>query len=210
MLRRGVEATIAGRQGGWCPPPSTADEYLDALRESADDYDEVAQRFGSALYSKQQKEYHLFNHVAGRPLLFAIQGFFDVGSLCHTEMPLVSYLFGRQFVDKPYAPDRQLTNLRIEEHATGEKTIPSGWFSHAGNENVAAVIFSNCGTVAKFTRMGTLAGMLPSGVTVYRSGDELDATPGAREPRRFREQVGTVRYGSQSGRVECVVLRTRD
>jgi hypothetical protein len=47
---------------------------------------------------------------------------------------------------------------KIGMHEWKVKEVPFGFFDLPDAENVSAVLFSNSGTIAKFNRMGTLAG----------------------------------------------------
>ena len=47
-----------------------------------------------ALYTKLKKEYWKLPHVAGRPLVFAIEDFHEGGSLMTSSTPLANYLYG--------------------------------------------------------------------------------------------------------------------
>ena len=51
-----------------------------------------------------------------------------------------------------------ITNRDLKSHTFKGKTIESGFFSLPDAENVSAVVFSNAGTLAKFDRIGVLAG----------------------------------------------------
>jgi hypothetical protein len=58
----------------------------------------------------------------------------------------------------------------------------------------SAVIFSNAATLAKFNRMGFLAGWRPPGLTMTRRGILFDRTPGALEPIDFDLSVDSAEY----------------
>lgn len=188
-----VEATTANPSGGPRPVPGSVDEHIRDVQQSLSDYDEIAIRLGSALFSKQQKAYHLLPHVSGQPLLFAIEGFWDTSSLSYADGPLLRYLYGVDVVSTETPTGLELAWEPIDAHRAKAKVIPSAWFSHRGNEHVAGVLFSNAGTVPKFGRMGVIAGHTHSRLAMMRRmGFELDPAPDALLPRYFVEDVGDV------------------
>lgn len=83
---------------------------------------------------------------------------------------------------------------KVETHRWGDKVIPSGFFDLPGAENVSAVLFSNSGTIAKFNRMGVLAGFGSPKVRLIREGLAFDHDPNAAVPRRFRRIVNAPGY----------------
>src|SRR5205807_1271455 len=72
--------------------------------------------------------------------------------------------------------------------------IPSGFFDLPDAENVAAVIFSNSGTISKFNRMGLLARFGSPRLRLERVGFAVDHDPNATEPKRFRLSVNDPEY----------------
>ena len=177
-----VEATTSNARTG-APRPSTSAEAMELLAASTDDPDEVAIRLGSALFSKQQKRYHELEHVAGAPLLFAIEAFHDQGALFQSDGALLRLLFGLALVTRIAPGVAVPAHGSIVEHRHGSKAIPSGWFSHPENENISAVLFSNSGTVTKFNRMGVQAGYShPRLRAMLRRVHEFDPDPDAMTP----------------------------
>lgn len=117
--------------------------------------DEVPIRFGSPLFSKLGMKYWDLPHVAGRPLVLAIQSFHGDGSLTISSTPLAQYLYGLTHHWYHDASGKLIVSTEpIDEHKAGAKRIPSGFFAQPNAENISAVLFSNTGTVAKFNRMG--------------------------------------------------------
>jgi len=55
-------------------------------------------KFGSVLYSKLQKRYWEQAHVAGKPIVFAVQDFHFPHSMSWSAPSLAPYLYGRNFV----------------------------------------------------------------------------------------------------------------
>ncbi|MFG2803674.1 hypothetical protein [Streptomyces pseudovenezuelae] len=135
-------------------------------------------------------------HIQGRPFIIALESFHHLSSLFHAVGPLASYLYGHRTV-----PGRDgngalvWTSEKITEHRYADTTIPSGLFALPEAAHLAAVIFSNSATVAKFHRMGTECGYGPEDVALLRYGSVLDPDPGADRPRHHAYVVGD--YGPE-------------
>ena len=168
------------------PQPSrdSEKEKRDFLREY------MPIKFGSTLTSKLAKKYWEKPHVAGKPLLFAIQDFSAPGSMVYTRSALPIYLYGYEF-DWTHGSNGLLKIIpkKIAEHRWGTKIIPSGFFDMPGAENVSAVLFNNSGTIAKFKRMGVLAGFGSRRLKMFRKGYAVNPDPNATLPRPFRYVV---------------------
>lgn len=150
---------------------------------------EIAIRLGSPLYSKLQKKYWALPHVAGKPLILAIQNF-HAGGLQLSASSLSQYLFG---VDHGYRFD-DAGNLVVEATAVathrGSKTIPSNFFGQPGAEHVSAVLFCNGGTATKFNRLGQEGVHSSTAVRMIRFGTCFDHDPNATRPQPFWYEVG--------------------
>jgi hypothetical protein len=173
-------------------PPTTPGEWFEALRRSEDAFDWHAIRLGSALFSKLQKRYAERPAVGGKPFVLAIESFADGGSLFQTDIPLLRYLFGRELVDCRGPGDVVESERPLTAHTSSAKTIPSGFFFQVGAESVSAVLFSNEGTVAKFSRMGLQAGLGAPNVRSWRYGICSDPDPSATVALEFSYEVGTI------------------
>ena len=173
------------------PQPSrdTEKEKRDFLREH------MPTKFGSTLTSKLAKKYWEKPHVAGKPLLFAIQDFSAPGSMVYTRSALLIYLYGYEF-DWTYGINGLLNIIpkKITEHRWDNKIIPSGFFDLPDAENVSAVLFNNSGTIAKFKRMGVLAGFGSRRLVLVRTGFAVDHDPNATRPRPFKFGVNALDY----------------
>jgi hypothetical protein len=163
---------------------------LDALEHYAANILPI--KLGSALTSKLSRRYWELPHVAGHPLVIAIADFHDTSSFRWNEHALSCYLYGLK-PRQTSAPGEIVTAVfeTIEEHRDGAKTIPSGFFSLPGAENVSAVIFSDAGTIAKFNRLGYDAVRYPD-VSMIRWGFASDPDPRAFMPTPFGYIVGDV------------------
>jgi hypothetical protein len=73
----------------------------------------------------------------------------------------------------------------VDGHQLGAKSIPSNFFGQPDAENVSAVLFTNAGTISKFTRMGYQAGLHRGNVIVIREGAAWDQNVNAAEPIQF-------------------------
>ncbi|MDE0131018.1 MAG: hypothetical protein OXM62_06060 [bacterium] len=183
-----VEAATANSPGN-PRPPASKEEYYALFAQSTANRDEVAVRFGSVLRSKAQKRYHELPHVVGKPIVIALQAFFGPGALLHNVHPLVRYLYDKALTEVDSTGTVSITDADVGYHVGDTKTIESGWFGNEDAAFISAVMWSNTGTVAKFSRMAAGLGLGPPGWEIHRFGTELDPHPGATEPARFFERV---------------------
>ena len=156
-------------------------------------------RVGGALYSKLTKRFGKYPplgywdlpHVKGHPFILAIQCFHEPAALAFSGAAIASYLYG--FRQKPSWDDQGqlvIETSPVYEHRRHEKVIPSGFFGLPESENVAGVLWTNAGTIPKFTRMA-LSGSYPDDhVTCLRFGSMYDFDPNAHAPLPFAYIVG--------------------
>jgi hypothetical protein len=191
----GVEATTVNpsRDEHGRPVPHPPNETPEQVAAYLGDYMPI--KFGSALTSKLGKKYWEKPHLAGVPLMFAVQDFSSPQSMTFTRSAFERYIYGYVH-DWEKAPDGTLTILprKVGRHRWGEKDIPSGFFELPESENVSAVAFSNSGTISKFNRMGLLADFGSPRVRLVRIGTAIDHDPNAVEPLRFRRLVNSKEY----------------
>jgi hypothetical protein len=152
-------------------------------------------RFGGALFTKLQRAYWGHRHVAGKPFVLAIADFSSPGSMIRSRSGIETYLYGYAYDwEHDAAGKLHITPRKIETHQWGEKVIPSGFFDLSGAENVSAVLFSNSGTIAKFNRMGVVAGFGSPRVLVVRQGTSFSHDPDASTPNIFNRIVNSPDY----------------
>jgi hypothetical protein len=148
-------------------------------------------RYAGPLTAKLGKEYWTKPVVTGKPLVFAIQDFHDEMSMTYSGTALTTYLYGYvQEAVRDSTGTLGVVPQRITEHRWGTKTVPSGFFTLPGTENVSAVIFNSGGTLSKFNRMGVSAGFGSDGVVLIRQGLVVDPDPQASDPIPFVHFVG--------------------
>lgn len=188
-----VECTTAAPTQGPSGPPAPAEtpkEFFARIREQGDIADdEVAIKLGRALYSKLKKGYEQLPHVTGFPLVLAIEAFFKEGSLWKSNASLISFLYGLTPVDVGQGV-YQLAAM--DTHTHEGRSIPSGFLMGDDARPISAIIFSNAGTISKFSRMGTQAGMGDPSVRLLREGYRHNADPDATEPLHFSYVVGQI------------------
>ncbi len=132
---------------------------------------ELPIRLGSALFSKVQKRYWELPQCKDIPFVIAIQPFHEAGSLTYTSIGLFNYLFGIRANSTMTNEGKIILREEIvEEHRSGAKKIPSGFFFQPNVENISAVMFSNSLTVSKFTRMAYQKGYFQEGLRIKRLG----------------------------------------
>ena len=199
-----VEATtVAPSKNGVLakhPDPKTPEE-LDAFLA---DYMPI--KYGGSLTNKLHrksaagKAYWEEDDAAGLPFVIALADFHkpasenELGSMTYTQSAIWPYLYG--FTAKWSKSDGKLIveEQPNESHSYGSKTIESGFFNLPGAENVSAVLFSNAGTIAKFDRLGVLAGYAPPKHKYLRVGVRFDPDPNAVVGKRFVAEVGSEGY----------------
>lgn len=147
-------------------------------------------RYGTPLRRKLSAEYWKRSHVAGRPLVIALADFADEDPLRWSHSGLHRYLYGKEVIlSSELGEPVEATLSEVGKHAIGKKSIESHFFNLAGAEHIAAVVFSNSGTVMKFNRMGFDRQRYPN-ILMVRTGVEYDPDPRAFIPRAFAEVVG--------------------
>lgn len=184
-----VEAVTANATGNaefdiTKPPPDPPADFWQYIEN------EMPQKFGSPLRSKLGKRYWERSDVSGHPFVLAIADFHSPGSMrwSHTALPLYLYGVG---VEIRHNEDGSKYGVekKLNDHVVGDKVVPTDFFGQADARHVSAVMFSNAGTMAKFNRMGVLAGFGDPDVTLVRGGGLNDPTPGAFEPVIFELNI---------------------
>jgi len=173
--------------------PTHGDEGVQVSPETERDREKLADyaaiKFGSALFSKLTKRYWELEHVKGKPLIIAIADFHQPHSMLWTHPFLWQYLYGIRVQKRQGVQGVELSYQSIREQVVGNKRIPSNFFVQPDSENISAVLFSNSGTVSKFTRMGKLASFGVPNVKVLRKGVCYDHGDDKVEPKKFVIQV---------------------
>src|SRR6202008_4846801 len=116
------------------------------------------------------------------------------GSMTYTHSALWPYLYGHR-VEWEKVDGRLLVRAGPgPDHTYGSKTVPTGFFDLPGAENISAILFSNAGTIAKFDRMGVVAGFAAPDTVYKRAGFRFDPEPQATEALHFVEEVTDPSY----------------
>ena len=151
--------------------------------------------FGSPLFSKMKKAYWEREPVKDNPFALAIADFHTPGSMVWSHTALSIYLYGTS-VKRVMGPEGYEVAIPkpLWDHVRGAKVIPSNFFSQPGAENVSAIIFSNAGTKAKFSRMGTLAGFGDPSMSIRRIGTLSNPAPGALDGIPFDINIKNGKY----------------
>lgn len=199
-----VEATTAApsAMGPLAEHPNP--QNFKEMEEFLSDY--MPMKFGSALKTKLDKKNKNGQHYwereesAKKPFLIAIADFHkpvnknEIGSMTYTQSALYQYLYGHRMRWKYEGDQLVITPQKIDAHKFGAKEIPSGFFDQPNAENVSAVIFSNAGTLAKFDRMGVVAGVRPKGFSYARVGLKQNSDPNAVHGAAFSIDVSDPSY----------------
>ncbi|MBX9453207.1 MAG: hypothetical protein KL801_15470 [Mesorhizobium sp.] len=203
-VRIHIECTTANRTdiGGSrlipYEPTNNRDLDIDDIRDRSEN--DIPVRIGGALRNKllhridkkrDPKAYWELPHVVGQPFVIAVQSFHEHGSLGFGGASTAFYLYGiRQSPSWDDSGRLVIEQQQVARHISGDKDIPSGFFNLEGTEHVSAVLWTNAGTVPKFTRVA-LAGPYPDeDLTVLRFGTMNDPNPNAHQPLPFAYIVG--------------------
>ncbi|MDZ4203231.1 MAG: glycosaminoglycan attachment site, partial [Bacteroidales bacterium] len=153
---------------------------------------EVPLLYGSALFDKVKKKYWEKKHVIGKPFVIAIADFHDTMSMTWSFNALSDYLYGYKY-EHSFDKNGELVvkPIKIGDYTkpNGAK-IPSGFFFQPQSENVSAIIFTSCGTLSKFNRMGKQADLGSKVPTLIRMGSFYNHDPNADKPHLVSYQVG--------------------
>jgi hypothetical protein len=172
------------------PPPCETQEQMEAFQRQY-----MPIRYAGPLIAKLGKKYWERENVTGRPLAFAIQDFHAPNSMVMSRTALPIYLYGVMWDWEKNAEGKILIHpRRVEQHAWGQKTVKSGFFSLPGSENVSAVIANASATISKFNRMGVLAGFGSKRVRMVRQGTAANLDPNAEAPTVFVHDVNSPDY----------------
>jgi hypothetical protein len=147
---------------------------------------ELPIRFGGPLFSKLGKRYWQLPHCRDMPFVLAIEAFHEVDSLSLSDNALMTYVFGLT-TKASWTTDATLdiTTERVEEHRLGPKVIPSNFFGQPDTEHISAVVFTNSGTHAKFSRMGFHHGIECDEIEMTRYGFCYTPRSDAMDPTFF-------------------------
>jgi len=173
-----VEAVIVSRKTKLESEPKNDKEIQEKLKN------DIPLLFGNALFDKMKKKYWEKEHVEGKPFVIAIADFHDTMSMTWTFNSLSDYLYGYKY-EHSFDENGELIvkPVKIGEYTKPNGTkIPSGFFFQPNSENVSAIIFSSCGTLSKFNRMGKQAELGSDIPTLLRTGTFYNHTPNADKP----------------------------
>lgn len=186
-----VEAVTLGETQGQANTVNP--ENVEQARELQQGY--VAHRFANALTAKLRKHYWDLEHVRGHPLVFAVADFSAPASMLWTHNALPLFLYGYEY---DWHKDEQgkliIEPKKIQKHVYKDREIPSAFFSWEDADNVSAVLFSNCGTISKFNRIGKIAGFGSPKVRMVRFGEAQRHDPNSDVPNRFKFEVHDPAY----------------
>ena len=172
------------------PPPQDTPEQVEAFQRQY-----MPIRYAGPLTTKLAKKYWEKENVNGRPLLFAIQNFHAPNSMVTSRTALPTYLCGMEWDwEKDAHGKLVVTPKKVEEHVWGQKTVPSGFFSLPGSENISAVIANASATISKFNRMGARAGFGSKRVRMLRRGTAAHPDPNSEVPVVFIHDVNAPDY----------------
>ncbi|MBR1769088.1 MAG: glycosaminoglycan attachment site [Bacteroidales bacterium] len=136
---------------------------------------EMPVMFGSPLYSKlkhkyKDKKYWDLPHVKGKPLVFAIADFHADMSMTWSFPAITSILYGtEQMAEKDEDGKVTLVSSFGDKYVKKNNAVINPLFLDDEFKYVSAVLFSPCGTISKFNRMGVQAGYGDSSYTMLQT-----------------------------------------
>ncbi|HXI41953.1 MAG TPA: hypothetical protein VNH18_30655 [Bryobacteraceae bacterium] len=168
--------------------PSDRVPLVDAANRGAYFEHYVPMKYGSALFSKLRKKYWEQPHVAGHPLVLAVQDFHASQAMIWSNSALVEYLYAIRQIERVNEEGQsEIVSEPVTEYRWGDKPpVPAGFFLQPDSENISAVIANPGGTISKFNRIGFLAGFGDRDIKMLRGGF---CYKGSRIPERFVAEV---------------------
>ena len=149
--------------------------------------DEIPLLYGSPLYSKLQHTYNTqpyweLKHVKGKPLVYAIADFHADMSMTWSFPGIVSILYGID--QKAFQNEDGSIDLVNESGIVFKKKAVdiNPLFLDEQFRHVSAVMFSPCGTLPKFNRMGVQAGYGDKNYTLFEVKMCYNSAPDAIMP----------------------------
>jgi hypothetical protein len=178
----------------------TPDELLNYTQN------ELAIRFGGPLNANFRKRYWDQPQCAGLPLVFAIATFHDEDALGLTDNALMRYLYGTTTTGE-WSDDGRLkvSSQAVKKHAARGKEIPSHFFGQQDTENISAVLFTNSGTHAKFSRTGYQHGYETDEIEIFRFGKSYTMDNDAKDPTHFAYRLSEPQVVETWGQGLCVM-----
>ena len=135
---------------------------------------EMPLMFGSSLFTKlkheyQKQKYWELPHVKGKPLVFAIADFHADMSMTWSFPAIISILYGiEQTAEKDENGLVTLVNASGNKFTKKKNVEIAPLFLDDQFKHVSAVLFTPCGTISKFNRMGVQAGYGDSSYTLFQ------------------------------------------
>jgi hypothetical protein len=124
-----IEVVTVGptRSGNLDVEPPTPDDLV-GMREYLSQYMPI--KWAGPLTAKLQKRYWNLPHVAGKPVVLAVQDFHLPRAMTFTSSTLLPYLYGRSFTSIYDCEGKlHVRSARIQEHRWGSKSVSSGFFT---------------------------------------------------------------------------------
>ncbi|MEW7986726.1 MAG: hypothetical protein AB2799_13110 [Candidatus Thiodiazotropha sp.] len=155
----------------------------------------AAFRYAKTLRSKLERDYQNMEHVTGNPFAIAIADFHAPSSMVWSREALPCYLYGTAGKVIERAGKKVPIEVAVDTLMV-DGDVPAGIFRDPAFAHLSAIIHSNAGTIAKFNRMGFLAGYQKPGLKLIRKGVFFDRVPGAVEPIDFEFDISGEEYSS--------------
>jgi len=180
-----IEATTTNPDPNYKKDHKSIEKILSLSDEDVErkENDEVPIRLGSSLFSKLKMRYWELEQCKNKPFVIAIEAFHEEVAFLFSDMPLAQYLYGLRHFPSWTEDGKLVVNQEeVTKHQVGNKLIPSNFFGQPDTENISAILFTNTGTHAKFSRMGYQQGFHRGNIRIYRYGTWYDSNPNSATP----------------------------
>jgi hypothetical protein len=149
--------------------PSLEDEKFIQTTFAKEDTDTFFLKLRTTLLKKIKKKYWELDWVNGHPLVFAVSPFHSSQALNVTDFEVRKYLYG-VVIDKRIINKKiEITETKSNTNFVRDKRL-SNFFDIPLTSNISGILYSNSGTIGKFTRMGYQAGYGDPILSFFYSG----------------------------------------
>jgi hypothetical protein len=182
--RFALEATVARPSNDESSPPWDSILHSFAERQAF-----WGLKLAHRIEAKRRRRYAKSGRNDEAPIVLAVAPFFGPESHMNSGAMMLEVLYGVGYDLRQSG--RRLSDVRTVETPMirrGKKEIAAGLFNRPNMYDISAVVFNNCGTVAKFHRMATFADGT-DGCRLFHAGYCHDHTPESSTPSRFVIEV---------------------
>jgi hypothetical protein len=153
-----------------------------------EDTDTFFLKLRSTLLKKIKKKYWDLEWVNGCPLVFAVSPFHSSQALNVTDFEVRKYLYGVVIDKKKHNGIVEITETKSNLNYIGDKRL-SNFYDIPLTSNISGILYSNSGTIGKFSRMGYQAGYGETISSFFYSGSCHDYSADSLGIQQFMFQL---------------------